>query len=377
MVKINWIEFENSETGLKCERVKFNDDITLLVGLSGAGKSQILDAIIFSLGIALNRVNLYKEFSAKLNFTINEGKEYEWSYVIKKSNDEFISVDEEIDDEEYEFYFEQLLLNNKPIFLREGEKISLLGFEKFPTPKKYESLLSQYNGEDKYKEIISDFKKICPLNMEIAVKGAMEKDSFLRFKKKINEIISRSNDEDFSSFNNLPTICKLYIAKKYFYDTKYVSIYNYVKELFPEISDINVEEDIFQEVYVTSIDVYNKKLLQSDISNGMLKTIYYIIELVASKPNSVILIDEFENGLGVNCIDALSELLLTERSDLQFIITSHHPKIIRQIVPCKWRIIERETSTISNRLAPDAGIDNNPHDAYFKLLNWWEFEGKI
>jgi len=62
---------------------------------------------------------------------------------------------------------------------------------------------------------------------------------------------------------------------------------------------------------------------------------------------------------------------------LQFIITSHHPKIIRQIVPCKWRIIERETSTISNRLAPDAGIDNNPHDEYFKLLNWWEFEGKI
>lgn len=37
---------------------------------------------------------------------------------------------------------------------------------------------------------------------------------------------------------------------------------------------------------------------------------------------------EFENGLGVNCIDVLAEILLSERKDLQFIITSHHPKII-------------------------------------------------
>ena len=46
---------------------------------------------------------------------------------------------------------------------------------------------------------------------------------------------------------------------------------------------------------------------------------------------SLVLIDEFENGLGVNCIDVLAELLLGERRDLQFVITSHHPKIINQI----------------------------------------------
>lgn len=89
------------------------------------------------------------------------------------------------------------------------------------------------------------------------------------------------------------------------------------------------------------------------------------------------LIDEFENGLGVNCIDTLSELILTERSDLQFIITSHHPKIINQIHKENWKIIEREGSTVINKGEKEYGIGNSMHDAYFNLLNRWEYEGKI
>ena len=44
--------------------------------------------------------------------------------------------------------------------------------------------------------------------------------------------------------------------------------------------------------------------------------------------NSLVLIDGFENGLGGNCIDVLAEISLDERKNLQFIITSHQPKII-------------------------------------------------
>lgn len=87
-------------------------------------------------------------------------------------------------------------------------------------------------------------------------------------------------------------------------------------------------------------------MFQQDISNGMLKTIYYIVELFTMSEDSLVLIDEFENGLGVNCIDLLSELMLSERNDLQFIITSHHPKIINAIDKDKWRIIDREGSIV-------------------------------
>ena len=45
MIKVNlkWIEFENLRTGLKIEQINFNEDVTLLVGLSGVGKTQILN----------------------------------------------------------------------------------------------------------------------------------------------------------------------------------------------------------------------------------------------------------------------------------------------------------------------------------------------
>lgn len=85
----------------------------------------------------------------------------------------------------------------------------------------------------------------------------------------------------------------------------------------------------------------------------------------------------FENGLGVNCIDLLSEQMLSERRDLQFIITSHHPKIINAIDKDKWKIIDRNGIVVSNSGSTGYGIGNSQHDAYFNLVNRWEFEGKI
>lgn len=77
---------------------------------------------------------------------------------------------------------------------------------------------------------------------------------------------------------------------------------------------------------------------------------------------------EFENGLGVNCIDVLAEILLSERKDLQFIITSHHPKIINQISNKKWKIIERDIALVKNISAEEYGITHSQHDAYFNLI---------
>ena len=54
-VKIQWLEFENLKTQLKIERIYFNNDVTLLVGLSGVGKTQILNAVEYSLNLAVDK----------------------------------------------------------------------------------------------------------------------------------------------------------------------------------------------------------------------------------------------------------------------------------------------------------------------------------
>lgn len=372
-VKIIWIEFENLRTGLKIERIEFNEDITLLVGLSGVGKTQILNAIEYSLKLAVNKNIKLEPYYVSICFKINE-QEYIWSYRIQQDYTEDIIESKEI---KYCFVYEKLENNNgETLMLRTPDTIQVSGYDKIPTPKKDESLLVQYSEDSFVRPIILEMLKLYPIEIDIDVRGAIAQDSFNMLKAKIKESFRKKEKPSIEKFSHLPVPLKIYITKKYYPDL-YAQIFSAVKELFMEINNIDIVEDSDRELYMVAIEVYGKKLLQHEISNGMLKTIYYIVELVTMSRNSLVLIDEFENGLGVNCIDVLAELLLSERDDLQFIITSHHPKIINQIPNKKWKIIERDIATVKNTSAEKYGITHSQHDAYFNLLNRWEFEGKI
>ncbi len=371
-VKIQWIEFENLKTGLKIERVNFNSDVTLLVGLSGVGKTQILKAVEYSLNLAVDKDVILRPYQVGLGILINN-KKYEWFYEITKINEDELIIKEE---SKYEFLFEKLICNGTIIFERKNEKITVIGYDKVPQPKKDESLISQYSEDKNLELLVSGIHKLYSVEIEVAVRGGIVSESFNQLKSKVTETFKRNKNVEFKIFSHLPVAIKLYIAKRY-YPELYIKIFDAVKELFIEVEDIDVEEDSIREMYLVSIQVYGKKLLQRDISNGMLKTIYYIVELFTMSKDSLVLIDEFENGLGVNCIDILSELMLSERNDLQFIITSHHPKIINAIDKDKWRIIDRDNCIVTNSGSLDYGIGNSQHDAYFNLINRWEFEGKI
>ena len=316
-VKIQWIEFENIKTDLKIERVNFNKDVTLLVGLSGVGKTQILNAIEYSLNLALDKdkdVQL-RPYRVGMGLLI-DGDIYEWFYQINKSDESELIINEE---SKYEFTYEKLIKNGEIVFERTNSDIKVCGYDKVPQPKKNESLILQYSDDKNFEKLIMGIRKLYSVEIELAVRGGIRSESFSRLKSKVVDTFNESKELiDFKIFSHLP-----------------------VKELFMEIEDLNVEEDAEREIYLVTIPVYGKKLFQQDISNGMLKTIYYIVELFTMSEDSLVLIDEFENGLGVNCIDLLSELMLSERNDLQFIITSHHPKIINAIDKDKWRIIDR------------------------------------
>jgi len=371
IMRIKWIEFENLKTGLKIERINFFEDVTLLVGLSGVGKTQILNAVSYSLALAMRHIVL-KPYSATVGIDIN-GYIYEWSYKIEANPNDDIIIENE---NEYIITNEKLTKNGDIVFERNTNFVTVNGYESVPQPKKDESLLLQYSDDDKFEPLISGLRKLYSIEMELEVRGGITSESFNALKTRVYNSIQKNSSIDFKSFSHLPVMLKIYIAKRY-YPELYLKIFDAVKELFMEIEEFDVEEDVSREMYLLCMTVYGKKLMQQDISNGMLKTIYYIVELYTMSDNSLVMIDEFENGLGVNCIDLLSELLLTERNDLQFIITSHHPKIINSIPMERWKIIDRNTNIVTNAGFDKYGIGNSQHDAYFNLINRWEFEGKI
>lgn len=262
------------------------------------------------------------------------------------------------------------------MFERSQEHVNVIGYDKVPQPKKDESLLVQYSENKEFQTLISGMRRFYSIETEIAVRAGVRSENFNMMKAKAAEMLGRETKIPFEIFSKLPTSLKIYIAKRY-YPNLYRAILDSIQQMFAEVEDIDVEEDTITETYLVTINVYGKKLMQQDISNGMLKAIYYVVELFTMSEDSLVLIDEFENGLGVNCIDWLSELILDVRKDLQFIITSHHPKIINGVEKEKWKIIDRVICTVKNYSSDDYGIGNSQHDAYFNLVNRWEYEGKI
>ena len=106
----------------------------------------------------------------------------------------------------------------------------------------------------------------------------------------------------------------------------------------------------------------------------MLKTIYILCVVEFSTNESVILLDELENSLGVNCLDEITDYICENSytSNTQFILTSHHPYIINQIPENHWRIISQHNGIITSKRALDVGIDTskNRQDKFFQYINF-------
>jgi|GEM_PF-3287081 len=96
-----------------------------------------------------------------------------------------------------------------------------------------------------------------------------------------------------------------------------------------------------------------------------------------SSNESVLLIDEFENSLGVNCIDIVSDSLLNSNSNMQYIITSHHPYIINKIDMKYWKIVTRKGNVIQVKNISELNLPKSKHEAFKQLLNLKEFKDGI
>ena len=126
--------------------------------------------------------------------------------------------------------------------------------------------------------------------------------------------------------------------------------------------------NLLKEATTVSIKEEGVKDWIENISLGMLKTLMYISELYLAPENSIILIDEFENSLGINCLDSVIELLLNNKK-LQFIITSHHPYIINNVSPAYWKIVTRKSGLVTVKNSEDFHISESRQKAFIDLIN--------
>ena len=109
----------------------------------------------------------------------------------------------------------------------------------------------------------------------------------------------------------------------------------------------------------------------------MLRTFLHVCEFMLCADGSVILVDEFENSLGVNCIKELTSGISSNKRRLQFILTSHHPYIINVINFFHWKIDTRKANKVYVKDATRFITGKSKHEAFLQLINLPEYQEEV
>jgi len=361
-MKIHSVKYYDNSREWGYDTIHFSD-LTLLVGISGVGKTQILSSL-FSLKCLADGV-IVNDLTWEISFS-NNGAKYFWAGEFKKNS-------RNIRKEILELNGEEVLKRNEDEVFYKGNKTIKLPPEK--------SLINLLKEEESVKKAFEGFEKI-----EIrdhATKGTSLKNyAELTFKvfdyvpKDVSEIEKKYKTLEEIRESDLDLIHKLYCINKNQKNT-----FNIIKErfieIFRQVEDIEIavkDDDMFSiinqiiEIRIKEKGV-NKWISHKWMSSGMLRTFLHLSEMYLLKKGSVVLIDEFETSLGTNCINALAEDLMFENNDIQFIITSHHPYIINQIPYEYWKIVTRENGKIVTYNADEFNLGESHHERFMNLIN--------
>jgi predicted ATPase len=371
-MKINKITYYDHELEWQFEPIYFSD-LNLLVGISGVGKTQILTSIInlqkIARGGSLNGVEWHIDFSSN-NY------EYKWNGEFEtKELDAFILDDKESEKDKYRINREHLSVDGKVIIERNNHEIIFNG-NKLPKLSPFESAIKILSEEENITPVKDGFNKV------IYSEQSRGENSFFVDEMIYSSIVNNKlAAKKYSSLeeiqeSNLPIQIKLALVYNYHPET-FKEIKQRFIDIFDQIEDIKMEPDKDEDLPKIIADYpfinikekgVNNWITQQRISSGMFRTLMHISELYLSTEGTVILIDEFETSLGVNCIDILSDLLLENRK-LQFIITSHHPYIINKIGMEHWKIVTRRGGIVTARDAKDYNLGKSRHQAFMQLIN--------
>ncbi len=388
---IKRFEFRDRLRGWELTPMTF-EQLNLLVGVSGAGKTTVLDA----LGKVCN--------SSEWEFGVANG--CEWSIEIETEGHSYLweartaciaerharapearsqNGDGGRSSESPHFESESLTVDHDEKLIQRTKDSFRFAGNPLPEMKKSESAIG----------ILSPNERIAPLHRALQRCRPIEDERLGYGLVQVSETVEIRNscvtfkelrDKTFHSFRG-----RSYILYKYFPDEFDRLVRKPYLDIFPMIADICVAPlslidralaDLSPETYSDLLSFGIMEHGSADwieregMSSGMLRTLSVLLDLALAPEGSTFLIDEFENSLGINCLPEVSDLILSRAGDLQFIITSHHPYIINNIPTKYWKLVTRQGSKVTVKDASEipALQTNSAHDRYTLLCNLTEYE---
>ncbi len=355
------------------------ENLTLLVGASGVGKTQILKSIM-----SLRSIADGKSISGlvwRVKFQTIEEEVFEWAGEYENKGDMDFSDDDDDDLKRNKpvIISEILNLNGENLISRDREGIIFRGERTVKLPNQ-QSVIYLLKEEDLVKPAFDAFGKVIYSDQTDSTREAFRiKFSDTQKLLKINTSLKsiQESKEDiriklFLAYKNVPEIFKI-IVDRY-------------KDIFPQIEDVKVapieyedgndlpfffKEYPFIQIKELGIDSWIK---QENISSGMFRSLIHISEIYLCNEGSLFLIDEFENSLRINCINELTNDILSSKRQIQFILTSHHPYIINNIGYSHWKLVTRTKGVVKAHDAEEFHLGKSKHDAFMQLIQLEQYQ---
>lgn len=375
-MRIKKLTYSNKANGWDLKTISFGP-LTLLVGASGVGKTRILRSILelkkITRGASVNGAKWNVEFvSTQGNTFLWEGEFESQGFSVDPIFDDDDDDDDDAKDKP-RIEREKIFVNGAVIIERDGDGILFKGLKTVKLSQN-KSAMSLLKEEEQIKEAYQEFDKI------IFDDNTNER-LFRRFSwgDEIDEKL-----EDYQSIESIRDANEDVRAKLYFAYRNQRPVFDTIAqafmEVFPHVEDVKVEpltnghkrrprflrEMPFIQIKEKGIENW---IDAPELSSGMYRTLSHIAEIYLCADSTLILIDEFENSLGINCIDELTTSIVAAERNLQFIITSHHPYIINNIGYAHWKIVTRKAGAVVVYDASDLNLDKSKHKAFTQLIN--------
>lgn len=374
-MKIISFSFTDLKTGWTLEEMSF-DAFNLLVGVSGAGKTRIVEALKRVCAATLRSGAAPADCTWALAFE-HKDVAYRWEARTEASDAESPGAGKPPSPL---FRTELLTVDQKPLIKRTEDQFS---YQEKDLPKltPSETAILLLEQEPSLHLIREAFRRVMfseamhPLEAEIRdVQIDNESSRLHRRPQDLDHLRSSLVIGNTALYGGLVTFSGYVMQETLPDDWK--SLESTYRAIFPSVKEISVERvrlAASRSKFVLRIreEGYDGWIPQDRISSGMLRTLAHLIEMTVAPSGSVILIDEFENSLGINCMPPLIDSLLERAPDLQYVLTSHHPYIINNLPTDTWKLVMRKGSVVRVVSARDipALRGASHHQAFTRLIN--------
>jgi len=368
-MKIISYKFAEKNVSFVIDQTKL-DNINLFGGLSGVGKTRLLNTI-HTLSLMIPKKKELSMGCWEIDFSIDR-KTYRYTLDLKKDPDSGkVFINKEI-----------LIENQKKLIDRNGRNFHFAG-KRLPKLSQEDTGIFLLREDPNIENVFSEFKKIFIrrlnpfyyVNIREQIPGFSKEILTLKREKFTLEYIKNN----FSDVNS-----QLYLLKEFHGDV-FSGIESDFKKIFPfvqkidvkpinEIKDVGVSSlpiDTFIPVFIIKEKKLKKPVPVFDISSGMMRAIIQLVDVYTMPENSIYLIDEIENSMGIRSLPVMIDILFKFSRKIQFIFTTHHAYIFNNVDVKYWKIMTRDGAhvKITDGTVLKEKYSKSHQEAYIQLLN--------